>query len=55
MTLTCIECKNSVDLTTYTDLKVEDVIECNTCGITLVVTNIHSDGSVETEIIDEGK
>lgn len=31
------------------------VIECNHCGMTLVVKNIADDGAVSTEIVDEGK
>lgn len=52
---TCPECKNSVDLSSYTELKEGVVIECNVCGITLEVRNIGEDGTVETEIVDEGK
>lgn len=52
---TCPECKNSVDLSSYTDIKEGVVIECNVCGITLEVRAIGADGTVETEIVDEGK
>lgn len=52
---TCPECKNNVDLSSYTDLKVGTIIECDVCGITLEVRAIGEDGTVETEIVDEGK
>jgi len=51
----CLECKNELDLSTYPNLKKEDVIECQMCGITLQVMSISEDGNVETEIVDEGK
>ena len=54
MKLTCIECKNDVDLSAYTDIKPEQVIVCNHCGITLLVTSVSEDG-LEVEIMDEGK
>lgn len=54
MKLICPECKNEVDLSNYPDLNVDTVIECNFCGINLVVTNIDGE-NVETEIVDEGK
>jgi hypothetical protein len=55
MNLVCPECKNSVDLAPYPMLAVGNVIECNMCGISLVVRDISKEGSVETEIVDEGK
>lgn len=54
MTLVCPECKNTVDLSSYSDLKVESVVECNMCGITLMITEMNGD-DVSAEIIDEGK
>lgn len=54
MTLICPECKNDVDLARYPNLAKEQVIECNHCGITLLVTDIQG-GSVKTEIVDEAK
>ncbi len=54
MKLICPECKNDVDLSQHPDLKAEQVIECQMCGITLGVTNINGD-NVEVEIVDEGK
>ncbi|MCX6716508.1 MAG: lysine biosynthesis protein LysW [Candidatus Taylorbacteria bacterium] len=55
-TLVCVcpECKNMVDLSRYPNLKVGDVIECQTCGVTLEVKNIGG-GQVEVDIVDEGK
>lgn len=55
MTLTCPECKNDVDLSVYPKLAVEQVIECDTCGITLMVTALPEGEEVEVEIVDEGK
>ncbi|MBT3539292.1 hypothetical protein HOF40_00690 [Candidatus Parcubacteria bacterium] len=54
MKLVCPECKNEVDLSRYPNLGKDQVIECDVCGITLLVTNIDGD-QVETEIVDEGK
>lgn len=56
--LTCPECKNDVDLSQHQELKNEQIIECNHCGITLQISNIKQDRpicEVETEIIEEGK
>jgi len=55
MKCVCLECKNEVDLKPYTDLKVGDVIECQMCGITLMVKTLSDDGDVETEVVEEGK
>ncbi len=55
MKLICLECKNDVDLRTYHNLAKEQIIECNTCGITLLVTKISDAGDVSVEIVDEGK
>lgn len=55
MTCTCPECKNNVDLSTYPNLAVGHTIECNTCGILLEVKEVKKDGTLETEIVDEGK
>ncbi len=54
MKLVCPECKNEVDLSRYPDLAVDNVIECDICGITLLVTKIEGN-EVTTEIVDEGK
>lgn len=50
----CPECKNDINLSNYPDVSVGQVIECDTCGITLEVINT-SDDLLETEIVDEGK
>jgi DNA-directed RNA polymerase subunit RPC12/RpoP len=50
----CPECKNSVDLTKYQNISKGMVIECNHCGMTLLIKDI-SGGSIKTEIVDEGK
>lgn len=54
MNLICPECKNSVDLSGYPNLAPEQVIECNVCGITLMVGNMAGE-NVESEVVDEGK
>jgi DNA-directed RNA polymerase subunit RPC12/RpoP len=54
MNLICPECKNSVDLTRYPSLEKGHVVECNMCGISLLVKDI-KDNTVEVEIVDEGK
>jgi ribosomal protein S27E len=54
MNLICPECKNNVDLVTYPHIAVDQVVECNVCGISLLVTAVNGD-FVETEIVDEGK
>jgi Zn ribbon nucleic-acid-binding protein len=54
MNIICPECKNAVDLSTYPNLAVGEVIECSSCGMTLKITNMEGDkGAVE--IVDEGK
>jgi DNA-directed RNA polymerase subunit RPC12/RpoP len=50
----CPECKNTIDLARYPSIKEGMVIECNHCGITLLVKSI-VDGVLFTEIVDEGK
>lgn len=50
----CPECKNPIDLSSYPNLAVGMVIECNHCGMTLLVKEIADDG-IKTEIVDEGK
>ncbi len=54
MHLTCPECKNDVDLSIYPNLAKGNVIECDKCGITLMVTDIQGE-EVSVEIVDEGK
>ena len=54
MNLVCIECKNEIDLSVYSPIDTGDVIECNHCGITLVVKDV-SDDNLSVEIADEGK
>lgn len=54
MNLICPECKNSIDLSVYPDLSIDQIIECNLCGITLQVTAIEGE-AVSVEIVDEGK
>ena len=54
MKLICPECKNNVDLATYPNLAVEQVIECNVCGISLLVTSLEAEAA-HAEVVDEGK
>ena len=54
MKLNCPECKNDVDLSSYPNLEKEQVIECGTCGITLMVTRMDGD-TATAEVTDEGK
>ena len=54
MKLICPECKNEVDLSSYPDLQKDQVVECNICGISLLVTSIEGD-KVSAEVTDEGK
>ena len=50
----CPECKNVVDLSRYPSVTVGMVIECNHCGMTLLVKEI-AGGKIVTDIVDEGK
>ncbi|MDB5239162.1 MAG: hypothetical protein JWO00_497 [Candidatus Parcubacteria bacterium] len=50
----CPECKNTIDLSRYPNIAPGMVIECNHCGMTLLVKEI-AGGNVQTEIVDEGK
>lgn len=54
MKLVCPECKNEVNLSSYPNLTVGNIIECDVCGITLLVNNISGD-TVTCEVTDEGK
>lgn len=54
MNLICPECKNNVDLTVYPNLAPGQVIECNVCGISLLVNKVEGE-NVEAEVVDEGK
>ncbi len=53
-TAVCPECKNEIDLLRYPSISEGMVIECNHCGITLLIKKIDSN-TVSTEIVDEGK
>jgi DNA-directed RNA polymerase subunit RPC12/RpoP len=50
----CPECKNTIDLSRYPTVTPGMVIECNHCGMTLLVKNVEA-GDITTEIIDAGK
>lgn len=57
MKLICPECKNDVDLSAFstTKLKRDDVVECNVCGISLMIEECGDDGSCVAQVVDEGK
>ncbi len=50
----CPECRNDVDLRRYPSVKEGMVIECNHCGMTLLIKGIQGQ-TISTEIVDEGK
>lgn len=50
----CPECKNTVDLARYPNIAPGMVVECNHCGMTLLVKSVDN-GEVKTDIVDEGK
>lgn len=52
--LICPECKNEVSLSSYPNLDVGHIVECDVCGITLQIKSIDG-GNIETEVVDEGK
>jgi DNA-directed RNA polymerase subunit RPC12/RpoP len=53
--LICPECKNTVNLSRYPNLAQGMVIECDHCGMTLLVKDITDSGEIKTDIVDEGK
>jgi len=53
-TLICPECKNDVDLEAYPNIATGQIVECDSCGITLEITEA-GDEKLEAEIVDEGK
>ena len=53
MNFICPECKNDVVLKTP-GIKKGQIIECEMCGISLMVTTIDGD-TIAVEIADEGK
>lgn len=56
MKLVCPECKNEVNLTSYPNLDKDSVVECDVCGITLLVVELQKDtDKVVAEVVDEGK
>ncbi len=50
----CPECKNTLDLSRYPNIAPGMIVECNHCGMTLLVKSIDN-GNIKTEIVDEGK
>ena len=53
-TLICPECKNEVDLSSYGNVSRGQIVECDSCGITLEIKD-DSGPSFSAEIVDEGK
>ena len=53
-TCVCPECKNVINLSRYPNIAPGMVIECDHCGMTLLVKAI-ANGQIQTEIVDEGK
>lgn len=54
MNLLCPECKNVIDLSKYPNLQVDQIVECEMCGINLQIVDLSGD-TVKAEIVDEGK
>lgn len=54
MRLTCPECKNDVNLSAFPNLAADQMVECDACGISLLVTDI-AGNEVVAEVADEGK
>ena len=50
----CPECKNQIDLSRYPSLVPNMVIECDHCGMTLLIKGVEK-GEAKLEIVDEGK
>lgn len=50
----CPECKNTINLSRYPNITKGMVIECDHCGMTLLIKDIVNN-NIETEIIDAGK
>jgi DNA-directed RNA polymerase subunit RPC12/RpoP len=54
MNCVCPECKNDVNMSRYPNVKAGNIIECDVCGITLLVKGVENN-EVYTEVADEGK
>ena len=52
--LVCPECKNNVDTSAHEELKEDQVIECDKCGINLAITDMGGE-EIRTEIVDDKK
>jgi hypothetical protein len=64
--LTCLECKNDIDLKKYEDVlnkfnnkklseDTDIIIECNHCATDHLVDSINKDGEIKAEIIERDK
>ena len=54
MRLNCPECKNDVDLTNCGEIHMDQIVECDKCGISLLVNEVDGD-IASAEVADEGK
>lgn len=52
--LVCPECKNDIDLSPYPNLAQNMIVECNHCGMTLMIKDISGE-EIKADIVDEGK
>ncbi len=50
----CPECKNQIDFKKFDQIKEGIIVECNTCGMTLLIKSIKGNVA-ELDIVDEGK
>ena len=50
MNLICPECKNDVALSRYPQLAVDQAIECDVCGITLLVTGMRGEEALAIHV-----
>lgn len=54
MLLICPECQNEVDTSSFEELSVGTMLECEHCGISLSVISVKGD-TVAAQVVDEGK
>jgi hypothetical protein len=53
MNLICNECKNPINLGVIDPLVIDDVIECEICGTSLIV--LETNPTIILDVFDEGK
>lgn len=54
MDIICPECKNEVETSDYPTLEEDDIIECQMCGINLLMTDLSGEDA-KVEVVEEGK